>query len=339
MNEISKILTVFGMILLTASCDSSMTRTVIPDHSDYQPKGVIFSLLTNLDDRDTLFRNLRGYISGYEDTNPNQIFISYSLLAGSFYGKFYKAKVNLTSDERELNLVYHDEDAPGDHRQSSYYVEDLIEPGKAYTVRAEYEENDDIFFEYYEPWDRVEASDVMPELTSFTIEDARLKYQDVGNLSPEGGYIDLRIHDAMDPDDAFLIEVSAKAHPAQTSGQHIRVIYSYIDRPEKVTDIDIFDSDREDLFLGDEFSKEGKKRIHFTFNTKYSPYDRDLPMQLYVRITRLSDHYARFLKSAAQYDVLEDNPFAEPVEVHLNVENGYGIFALASRSYGQTEAK
>lgn len=339
MKNISKILTICCVVILVVSCDLSMTRSVTPDLSDYQPKGVIFSLLTNLDDRDTLFRSFRNYTGGYENANPNQIFISHSLPAGSRWGEFYKAQVTLSSDGRDLNLVYHDGENTGQGRQPSYLVEDIIEPGKSYTVEAQYEDNDNIFFEYFEPWDRVEASDVMPEVTSFTIENAKLKYEPAGSLSPEGGYIDLRINDEIDPEESFLIEISAKAHPAQTSGQHIGVIYSYIDRPEKVTDIDIFDDDRDELFLGDEFSKDGKKRIHFIFNTKYSSYDRDLPMQLFVRVTRLSDHYARFLKSADQNDALEDNPFAEPVEVHLNVKNGYGVFALASRSYGRIDAE
>ena len=338
MKNILKIFTICGVVLFVVSCDLSMTRSVTPDLSDYQPKGVIFSLLTNLDDRDTLFRSFRHYMGGYEKANPNQIFISHSLPAGSRWGEFYKAKVKLSSDERDLDLEYQDGES-GHGRQPSFLVEDVIEPGKSYTVEAQYEEIGNIFFEYFEPWDRVEASDVMPKVTSFTLENAKLKYESAGNLSPKGGYIDLRINDEIDPDESFLIDISAKAHPAQPSGQHVRVIHSYIDRPEKVTDIDIFDYDRDELFLGEEFSKDGKKRIHFTFNTKYSPYDRDLPMQLFVRVTRLSDHYARFLKTADQNDALEDNPFAEPVEVHLNVKNGYGVFALASRSYGRIEAE
>ena len=47
----------------------------------------------------------------------------------------------------------------------------------------------------------------------------------------------------------------------------------------------------------------------------------------YLQVLYISAAYYEYLKTARLHDSTRDNPFAEPLSVYSNVENGYGIFA------------
>ena len=49
--------------------------------------------------------------------------------------------------------------------------------------------------------------------------------------------------------------------------------------------------------------------------------------RLRVQVLHVSETYYEHLRSAKSHESTLDNPFAEPVSVYSNVENGYGIFA------------
>ncbi|MCR9099273.1 MAG: DUF4249 domain-containing protein [bacterium] len=74
----------------------------------------------------------------------------------------------------------------------------------------------------------------------------------------------------------------------------------------------------------------------FNGNTyRFATYTwEDLPIglmprsQLRIRVTSLSRDAFLYYRSLRQYWEAEGNPFAEPVTVHSNIENGYGIFGL-----------
>ena len=48
---------------------------------------------------------------------------------------------------------------------------------------------------------------------------------------------------------------------------------------------------------------------------------------IHLQVLHISEAYYEYLKSARLHDYTRDNPFAEPLNVYGNVENGYGIFA------------
>ncbi len=48
---------------------------------------------------------------------------------------------------------------------------------------------------------------------------------------------------------------------------------------------------------------------------------------LWVQVLYVSEMYYKHLRSALLHDYTQENPFAEPVRIYSNVENGYGIFA------------
>ena len=58
---------------------------------------------------------------------------------------------------------------------------------------------------------------------------------------------------------------------------------------------------------------------------------------MYLQVLHISEAYYEYLKSARLHDFTRDNPFAEPLNVYGNVENGYGIFAgYSSRTFELT---
>ena len=58
-----------------------------------------------------------------------------------------------------------------------------------------------------------------------------------------------------------------------------------------------------------------------------SDYNAPERTRFYVHVLHLSETYYEYLKSARLHESTQDNPFAEPMSVYSNVENGYGIFA------------
>ena len=58
------------------------------------------------------------------------------------------------------------------------------------------------------------------------------------------------------------------------------------------------------------------------------------PSGMYLQVLYISEAYYQYLKTARLHDDTLANPFAEPLNVYGNVENGYGIFAgYSSRTF------
>ncbi|UKN02258.1 DUF4249 domain-containing protein [Paracrocinitomix mangrovi] len=59
---------------------------------------------------------------------------------------------------------------------------------------------------------------------------------------------------------------------------------------------------------------------------------KDVDFQGYIRLISASEDYFLYKKSFAIYQEVQGNPFATPVQVYSNIENGLGIFAACSYS-------
>ena len=69
--------------------------------------------------------------------------------------------------------------------------------------------------------------------------------------------------------------------------------------------------------------------------------DEDLPGELpsgdFLQVLFISENYYQYIRTVWIHDLTRDNPFAEPLSVHGNVENGYGVFAgYSSRTFELT---
>lgn len=324
------------MVLLMAvvcqlGCEG-FTRRIDLDFSDHITKGVIFSVLTNTDIRDSAFRDIDYYSSQLTGSHNNRVFISHSVPPIGWRKLFYQAHVNLKSDEDELSLTFVDLDMEQNNYKAYFGVEDELIPGRIYDVSAAFDP--DAAPQFVREWSPVSARDTMPHQVSFSVEDVHLEYPE-GNYyaTPLSGYLDLKIEDEPDRTNVYLVDVSAIFQSDSLYNEDQFLIHGSIERPDKTTELDLFENSRNNLFHEDDFTREGRKRIHFRLNSSYGSHDRDKGAILIVRISNLSDNYIRFQRSSQQYNINKGNPFAEPAEIFTNVENGYGIFALASRSY------
>lgn len=52
--------------------------------------------------------------------------------------------------------------------------------------------------------------------------------------------------------------------------------------------------------------------------------------EIRVRVYSITKDHYHFLLSYSQYQNSNDNPFAEPVNVHNNIQNGYGLFQVSN---------
>ena len=59
-------------------------------------------------------------------------------------------------------------------------------------------------------------------------------------------------------------------------------------------------------------------------------------MKLYWTLKNHSEDYYMYKKTFNVYQSVRGNPFAEPVQVFSNIENGYGIFWICSNSSGNS---
>lgn len=339
--EVYFIVVSVSMIVLQFSCDG-FTKLIDEDYRDHEAKGVIFSLLTNTDERDTAFRSGNYYSSFVTENYKNRIYITNSVppyFSGRSGDIFYKADIVLETRQNEVPLAFIPQDRKENIRNSFYAVESDMEPGGVYQVRATYDPESSKPEDYYfKKWSQVSATDTMPELVKFELENAKLEYPR-NDVSPSGGYVNVIVKDDSERNQSYQIAISVILK--YNDGRHstTRLVHSQIEQPVENIDLEIFGASRSDIFKRDEFTDNGKKRIRFSFNSQFGPYTKESSSVILVRLTTLSNHYAQFLKSSDQYVVNEDNPFAEPVEIYSNVENGYGIFALGSRSYGRIEVK
>lgn len=78
------------------------------------------------------------------------------------------------------------------------------------------------------------------------------------------------------------------------------------------------------------------KEVTLTFNTfmyAYGPEDVDNGVKIRVVLRQLSESLYEYKVTSALQNQLDGNPFAEPVPVYNNVEDGYGIFGGCSEEY------
>ncbi len=69
-------------------------------------------------------------------------------------------------------------------------------------------------------------------------------------------------------------------------------------------------------------------RMHtFTIQVEESFIFAGSEQALLVDLYHVSDHFYQYARTYQRYEESYDNPFAEPVQVHTNINDGFGIFA------------
>ena len=88
----------------------------------------------------------------------------------------------------------------------------------------------------------------------------------------------------------------------------------------------------DDALFSDILFNGETKQIEFTIFLGKIDEGEDVLSSLKVELRNVSESYYYYYRSVDLHQMNEGNPFAEPVQVYSNVENGLGIFTAYNES-------
>ncbi len=225
------------------------------------------------------------------------------------------ASVELLSDGRIIDrLLFLD-------RERAYASEKLLQTGRSYSLQVS-----------APGFETVHATDSAPSPVPTSIESYRVETTDPAPGEPGVSAITdfritLQIQDPPGEENRYQIRVIA---PDRSGRFDLR--FSTKD-PSIIADNRIEDPVLEGVepFVGSEpFFKDvlfdGESHEIELSSTNYT-VEASLERRIWVEVRFVSETYYKHLRSALLHKTTDDNPFAEPVRIHSNIENGYGIFA------------
>lgn len=206
-------------------------------------------------------------------------------------------------------------------RESVYVGELPLQAGRSYTLRVA-----------ATGFTTIHATDRIPgpaptSVVSYRVETSDPAHEEPGMSSITDFRITLRIQDPPGEENRYQIRVFA---PGRWERRDLR--FSTSD-PSIIADNRIEDPILEGIepFVGSEpFFKDALfdgESHEIELSSPNYPVEVSLERRIWVQVRYVSETYYRHLRSALLHKTTEDNPFAEPVKMHSNVENGYGIFA------------
>jgi hypothetical protein len=252
-----------------------------------------------------------------------RIFLSKSLspLDNKIISEIKKAEIKLFENgEQVVSQVYHSSD--GD-----YIVAYKPKAGKTYKLEVS---TDNL--------EKVMAQDVLPASPvvagqNFQILDSSYYQYNNGQRIDYGGALKGRV------------KILLNDNPAEENYYQVKVGYisEYIGLdsiPQSIfnefyglncKDPSVLQNFSNSFLLSDKFFNGQNHEIIFTFSDDnkwgYHYYNLKPDSEIYVIITSLSKAGYLYVKTAGLYSENYGDPFAEPVRVFNNIENGYGIFA------------
>jgi hypothetical protein len=192
-------------------------------------------------------------------------------------------------------------------------------PGQLYTVRVDADG-----FEPVEATSRIPPS--VPITVSSTVRRMDDQYVDPPAVQ-QRRTLTLALQDPPDEDNYYWVRV---AQIGRTFSREVR--FTTRDRSilnDAPTDLD--DTGKATLsraFFSDALFDGRRHEIELDVDEVVSPDDADSPYPYFVvEVGALSEDLYDYLVSLRTFDETVDNPFAEPVNVYSNVEDGYGIVA------------
>ena len=225
------------------------------------------------------------------------------------------ANVELLSDSRIVDRL------PFFYRERVYASEKPLQAGRSYSLRVS-----------APGFETVHATDTAPPPVPTSIESYRVETSDPAPGEPgvsaiTNFRITLQIQDPPGEENRYQIRVIA---PDRSGRFDLR--FSTKD-PSIIADNRIEDPVLEGVepFVGSEpFFKDvlfdGESHEIELSSTNYT-VEASLERRIWVEVRFVSETYYKHLRSALLHKTTDDNPFAEPVRIHSNIENGYGIFA------------
>jgi hypothetical protein len=197
-------------------------------------------------------------------------------------------------------------------------------PGRMYTVRVTAPD--------YAP---VEGQNMLPE--RIPVEGFRTEVIEAGEEAEFGERsvrVELTLSDPAEVDNYYGLFVYERIEQDNGSGE--QTVYwsqrSFVSNDPALGEQDVFETEgihydkayfSDDVFDGRSYT--------LTFDVPYyrfeGPPEAELTSRFAVLLQPVSEDYYRYRKTADLQDDVGDNPFAEPVQVHSNMSNQFGVFA------------
>lgn len=214
-------------------------------------------------------------------------------------------------------------DGSGGYYRSSRRLQPV--PGQTYTLRAE-----------APGLPAVEATARIPEPVPFTV-----AFDGYTDDTPFGTRTARLVVTLPDPPGAQTYSLIVESESEDFDGIERRFLISFrsddpvlrssFEELDLAVDIEVeLDPDRDRFFSQALFRDvlfEGETREIVLDAPLFSFDGSSEPGDLIVTLASLSDDYVRYQQTLALQSLNEDNPFAEPVRIHTNVEGGLGAFA------------
>jgi len=206
------------------------------------------------------------------------------------------------------------------HVESGFYVAQQTrpQPGKTYTLRVA-----------APGYEAVEASASLPAASAapqMSVE-ALVDTYETPLLN-----VSVTIDDPADEQNYYAIDVLLRmtnGHGEEAVTFQSRVGFESND--VVLRGVEAFDDDTEYFnvayFEDDLFDGQSQTISLSTFNQSVFDPEGRITSTLILRVYVTDEAYFRYHKTIELQDELDENPFAEPVRIHSNMSNGFGIFA------------
>lgn len=192
----------------------------------------------------------------------------------------------------------------GDFGYLRYTLNQALDVDKIYTVKA-----------YRPGYDTAFGSSFIPQRPTFELID----------VDNQEGKIEFRINDPLITNDIYrirlryILDTDVNNYRFTTTDPTLEIYTNEEDDPLSLGDNE---RDARWAYLQDDLFSGGSKTITIDYFTRFLPPDASV----FLEVTTLSVDRYEFLKSLDLLGPFDElNPFAEPIQVYNNINNGYGI--------------
>lgn len=284
------IIFLFGLILLGTACEDRFEQVVKVDIPAHESRLAVNAIFLNGDDQ------LSVLVSN-----------SIGILDTADFQDFNTANVQLLKDGQSLGDFWYDDD-------NGYYLSELDAPlgSEEAVYQLEVEEGD------FPKASAVQTMPGIPVLGDISVEKE-------GTIDEAGDRVDEVIIEIADApgEEAYYAVLAYVSFNGSESYQ----VNLYSNNPITLQ------ANRSQLGLTlSDASFDGSTYTLNTYSYNLYPYEggEGMDVTLTIVLVNLTRDTYLYVRSLDQYYNAQDNPFAEPVTVHSNIEDGYGIFGLGN---------
>ncbi len=294
MKKIKFIISTVLLIIIISSCEKFFSTTREVELPEHQKKLAVFS-------------NLYG--------NTCDIFISHSkAIDDSNDYKIVKANVTILKNNEEFfSFIYPDDLKDGNYNNISLVMPQNINEGEKYTLEVTSDELGTATAEQIVPQKPVISNFQYTENATSEFGDTRDK-------------LDFDIVDPSGYRNYYFFTVEATPHIKDSIG-----LSFYISTDDPVAQKVVL-RNKSGILISDKTFDGKKRKLSLKIEPDRRYWSSGQEIKLYdtiiVGIKGISKDYYNFLISKIQYNQSNDNPFAEPVNIYSNIENGYGLFSV-----------